>query len=225
MTPKGEHRSALPPCPCMHRSAPANRDSGSKLCRLGYAKSMKPAKTFSGIVLSAEGGKIISAEDADLIRSNGIAGINCSWNRIDEVPTGTLGKPRNQRRLPLLFAANTVNYGKPWKMNTAEALAAGLYIAGFKEDAIALMYPFSYGQEFLRLNSVTLEGYSACSSEAEVARLSDQCLAAIDQRRADKEQKAAARRTDSNIGGYMDDMDLPPMDDDYEEEDQEEEAS
>lgn len=58
-----------------------NRDSGMKLCRLGYAKALRPGKPFSGIVLSAEATKTISPDDADILLGNGIAGINCSWNR------------------------------------------------------------------------------------------------------------------------------------------------
>ena len=34
-------------------------------------------------------------------------------------------------------------------MNTAEAMAATLYIVGFKEEAVNVMSLFGYGQEFL----------------------------------------------------------------------------
>lgn len=64
------------------RSTYVCRDSGMKLCRMGYAKALKPGKPFAGIVLSAEATRTISAEDADLLLGNGIAGINCSWNRL-----------------------------------------------------------------------------------------------------------------------------------------------
>ena len=52
------------------------------------------------------------------------------YNRLDEIPFDKMGKKRNHRYLPFLCAANPVNYGKPYKMNTAEATAACLYIAG-----------------------------------------------------------------------------------------------
>lgn len=145
-------------------------------------------------------------------------------SRIDEVPTGSLGKPRNQRRLPFLLAANTVNYGKPWKMNTAEAIAAALHVAGFRQDAETLLYPFSYGPEFLRLNQVFLDAYSTCETEADVVARSNEFLANIEKKKQEKELRnamTAAKRGGSNIGGYMDDMDLPPMDsDEYDEEEE-----
>lgn len=83
--------------------------------------------------------------------------IICHIYRLDEIPFGQMGKGRNQRILPLLFAANSVNYGRPFKMNTAEAFAACLYISGFKNDAITVMSNFSYGDEFLRLNKDELD--------------------------------------------------------------------
>jgi pre-rRNA-processing protein TSR3 len=143
-----------------------------------------------------------------------------------------MGKGRNQRILPYLLAANTVNYGKPYKMNTAEATAACLYIVGLKDDARKLLSPFSYGEEFLRLNHEFLEGYSACSNEIEVRQVMAQfesARGAQQQRKEDRlAQQQAAATASGNVGGYMDDMDLPPRDDGeyddygYEDEDEEE---
>ena len=42
---------------------------------------------FSGVVLSPSGTRTISPEDADLLRAGGLACVNCSWNRLDEVPS------------------------------------------------------------------------------------------------------------------------------------------
>lgn len=101
-----------------------------------------------------------------------------------------MGKSRNQRCLPLIVAANTVNYGKAFKMNTAEALAASLYIAGFKLDAEAILLPFSYGEEFIRLNYEALESYSQCSTEAEVRAT---MMNYIQQNQKEKEAKKAKK--------------------------------
>ena len=127
------------------------------------------------------------------------------YYRLEEIPFKSMGKGKNQRLLPLLFAANSVNYGRyawarqkswlimlphiilvrttfygrlnvnvitlltvyfgvfscteshtlsdittftmhdrPFKMNTAEAIAACLYIAGFKDLARVLLDPFGW---------------------------------------------------------------------------------
>jgi pre-rRNA-processing protein TSR3 len=215
-----------------------DRDSGSKLCRFGYAKRMKIGQSFNGIVLSSETNLVLSPEDHDIIEKYGIAGINCSWNRLEEIPFGTLGKPKNQRKLPFLLAANTVNYGKPYKMNTAEAIAAALYIANFPDHALALLFPFSYGIEFFEINKDAFEIYAACSSMQEILEKTQEfenyrnfCKK---EKQLRKQEKESLRTTQSigqehnhqsNIGGYMDESWLPPAttsDDEYEEEELEE---
>ena len=200
----------------------AKRDSGSKLCRLGYARKLKIGQSFPGIVLSSEAKTIISPADAELVESFGISGINCSWNRLEEIPFGSMGKGKNQRLLPLLFAANTVNYGRPFKMNTAEALAACLYITGFKDEARTLLEPFSYGVEFLRLNNEALERYSACENAMAVDAVQQEYFRASDLKKQQKEDHKAKER--SEYGGYVDESDMPPIVDDDEEEEEEEEG-
>lgn len=56
-------------------------DSGSKMCRLGYASRLKIGQSFPGIVLSSEASIYASPSDKDIVEKFGIAGINCSWNR------------------------------------------------------------------------------------------------------------------------------------------------
>ncbi len=69
--------------------------------------------------------------------------VDCSWNRLDDVPFGRI-KGYAPRLLPWLLAANPVNYGKPCKLSCAEALAAALYICGWKEDAAVVMGRFKW---------------------------------------------------------------------------------
>jgi pre-rRNA-processing protein TSR3 len=189
------------------------RDSGSKLCRLGYAKRLKIGQTFNGIVLSSEATKVMSPEDAEVISQYGIAGINCSWNRLEEIPFTTLGKPKNQRKLPYLVAANSVNYGKVFKMNTAEAVAAALFISGWVHEAVALMYPFSYGEEFFRLNAEAFERYVTADNEAQVVALGQAFESLRNLQHSEKEQRKAdkaALHAAGNVGQYMDESLLPP---------------
>lgn len=94
---------------------------------------------------------------------------------MDAVPFAKL--PRgHERLLPYLVAANTVNYGKPYKLNCAEALAAGLYICGFREDAQLVMSKFGYGEEFIRLNEDLLEMYAACKDGVELLEKQNEWL-------------------------------------------------
>lgn len=186
------------------------RDSGSKLRRLGYAGQLRIGQSFPGVVLSSEAKIMASPADHEIVEAHGIAGINCSWNRLTEIPFGSMGKGRNQRILPLLFAANSVNYGRPFKMNTAEAMAACLYITGFKKDAHNLLSSFGYGEEFFRLNFDALEAYSACTTSDQVRQVQEEYVRQAECKQAIKEEKREQDRQGLG-GGYMDDMDLPPL--------------
>jgi pre-rRNA-processing protein TSR3 len=156
------------------------RDTGMKLVRKGLARSLHPGAPFKGIVLSAQGRSVLSAADAALITTAGIAAVNCSWNRLDEIgntPGGNLGR---HRKLPFLVAANPINYGKAFKLSTAEAIAGGLMIAGFADDAYRLTEKFSWHDEFWRLNSDMFEAYSKCQSSREIIQVQDMFMAPVE---------------------------------------------
>jgi pre-rRNA-processing protein TSR3 len=95
------------------------------------------------VILSPVGRSCVSRQDRDLVGAKGLAVVDCSWNRLDDVPFGRI-KGHAPRLLPWLLAANPVNYGKPCKLSCAEALAAALYICGWQEDAQAVMARFKW---------------------------------------------------------------------------------
>lgn len=43
---------------------------------------------FPGVIMSPVGRSCVSMEDADLIESKGLAVVDCSWNKLDDVPFG-----------------------------------------------------------------------------------------------------------------------------------------
>eukprot|EP00611_Tribonema_gayanum_P013507 TRINITY_DN2448_c1_g1_i5.p1 TRINITY_DN2448_c1_g1~~TRINITY_DN2448_c1_g1_i5.p1 ORF type:complete len:233 (-),score=40.72 TRINITY_DN2448_c1_g1_i5:50-748(-) len=149
---------------------------------------------FQGLVLSPNGEKTVSPEDREIVDTLGISVIDCSWARLDDVPFHQMRRGHH-RLLPFLVAANPVNYGKPFKLTCAEALAATLVIVGLREQGALVMDQFGWGPEFLKINADVLERYAACSSGAEVITAQAAYLAQC-------EAEAAARRR-------PDDM-LPP---------------
>lgn len=143
------------------------RCSGHRLVKFKKVDSIPLKKYFNGVLLSPEGKQVISASDKEHIEKYGIGLIDCSWNKIEAFDFSKLPR-RHARILPWLVAANTINYGRPWRLNCAEALAAALHIIGHREEAKNILEGFSYGEEFLRLNEEVLEIYSRCKDSKEV---------------------------------------------------------
>jgi pre-rRNA-processing protein TSR3 len=123
--------------------------------------------------------RILSGADRGLLEQHGAAVVECSWVRIKEVPWSRIGG-KCERLLPYLVAANPVNYGRPWRLNCVEALAASFYICGHPDWAEVVLQHFSYGQAFLEINSQLLKRYAACSSEEEIKKAEEVWLEKIE---------------------------------------------
>jgi len=136
---------------------------------------MKIGEVFHGIVLSPRGTIAVSPADRDIVQTNGGSVIDCSWARLAEIPWGKM-KGGHHRLLPFLVAANPVNYGRPNKLSCVEALAATLYITGFKDETHELLQDFGWGEEFIRLNQELLDGYSSCEDSAAVVVFQNEFL-------------------------------------------------
>ena len=113
--------------------------------------------------------KAFSPEDKARLQKYGLAALDCSWVHAKTVfDTTTKWIPRC---LPYLVAANPVNYGKPTKLSTVEALAAALYIAGFNEQAKEILSKFKWGSQFITLNKQLLEDYAKAKDSTEVVEI------------------------------------------------------
>ena len=127
-----------------------------------------------GIILEPLCGKIFGPEDHDLLtKKNGsLVALDCSWKQIEPSVGKVMRQTRLQgRMLPLLLAANPVNWGKPGKLSTIEALAAAVYLTGNQGQAIDLLSGFSWGERFLQLNKEPLDEYAAAKSSKELVEL------------------------------------------------------
>jgi pre-rRNA-processing protein TSR3 len=94
--------------------------------------------------------------------------MDCSWEVLD---TGVVRSWRIRRALPFLMAANPVNFGKPCKLSSVEALAAALYILGEKERAQTLLSKVSWGIRFLEVNCEPLDLYADAKDSAEIIKI------------------------------------------------------
>lgn len=155
------------------------RCSGKKLIKLGYMRGLSVGQKHAGIVISPNAKQVVSPADREILEQHGAAVVEASWARIKEVPWAKIGG-KCERLLPYLVAANSVNYGKPWRLNCVEALAAAFYICGHADWAEAILEPFSYGQAFLEINSSVLKRYAACEDEAGIKKTEEAWMARLE---------------------------------------------
>ncbi|KAL3320348.1 ribosome biogenesis protein tsr3 [Cichlidogyrus casuarinus] len=149
------------------------RCSGRKLARFGLLKCLRVNERFPGIVLSPVATEYLNPEkDKEIIASSGLAVIDCSWAQIESTQFSKL-KYTHGRLVPYLFAANPVNYGRPFKLNCVEALAACLYIFNYEDQASEILSKFVYGDSFVHLNEELLNEYQQCDTKEELLAIHD----------------------------------------------------
>jgi len=122
------------------------------------------------LILNPLSQRALSPEDREFAEERGILALDLSWDRfeakMDDIKLGTVN-----RCLPYLVAANPVNYGKPSKLSSVEALAATLYIIGYPKHAEKILSKFKWGLHFLTLNQEPLDAYSSAKNSKEVVEI------------------------------------------------------
>lgn len=139
--------------------------------------------------MSPKGTKAVSPADRDIVQEYGLAVVECSWAKLDDVPFAKIRSP-HERLLPYLVATNPVNYGKPWKLNCAEAFAACLCITGFSDYADIVMGKFKWGHAFKKVNGQLLEKYAACKDSVDIIRAQDEWLQYINQQQIEQREES-----------------------------------
>ncbi len=126
-----------------------------------------------GIILEPLCGKVFGPEDHNILLNGGsLVGLDCSWAHIEESVEQVMKKTRlKPRMLPLLLAANPVNWGKPGRLSTAEALATVLYLIGEQDQARQVLGAFRWGERFFELNQEPLDAYAQATSSQELVEL------------------------------------------------------
>lgn len=105
---------------------------------------------------------------ADREKTKTITALDCSWEVLN---TDQVRSWRFKRALPYLLAANPVNFGRPFRLTSAEAMAAALVILGESSQAEMLLSKISWGIRFLELNREPLDAYSQAADSAEIIQI------------------------------------------------------
>jgi len=125
-----------------------------------------------GIVLNPFADRALSP--ADRAETDRLVALDCSWETAEREAFDLDGVHRS---LPFLVAANPINYGTPFQLNTVEAFAGALVILGEREYAASMLSNFRWGHTFLELNAEPLQRYAACTDSSDIVAIQDEYLA------------------------------------------------
>lgn len=125
-----------------------------------------------GVVLNPFADRALSP--ADRAETDRLVALDCSWETAEREAFDLNGVHRS---LPFLVAANPVNYGTPFQLNTVEAFAGALVILGEREHAASMLSNFRWGHTFLELNAEPLQRYAACTDSSDIVAIQDEYLA------------------------------------------------
>ena len=146
--------------------------TSAKLVRFNIVKPIYSLSQINKkmIVLNPFAKTILSKSDLNYLLNHGIVVIDCSWEKSTPIFKAKNFRGIN-RRLPLLVAANPINYGKIGKLSSAEALYSALFIIGFKFQAEKMISIFKWGKTFSTLNADPLEEYSKAKDDIGIYKI------------------------------------------------------
>ncbi|MFZ0699089.1 MAG: DUF367 domain-containing protein [Thermoplasmata archaeon] len=149
--------------------------TGRRLLRHGLARPAPAQRAIRPhpVVLDPFAPDPLSARDRVTALRGGILGVDCSWNLLGErgayLAAPSLGSKRSgHRRLPFLMATNPQHFGRIGELNTAEALAAALFVLGFETAAHRLLDGFAGGRSFFEVNRIRLDAYRGRTDPSEM---------------------------------------------------------
>lgn len=169
----------------------AKRCSGKRLQHFGLLRQLSIGTKHPGVIISPNAKTILSPADTPLLEQFGCAVVECSWVRIAEVPWSRIGG-KCERLLPYLVAANPVNYGRPWRLNCVEALAACFMICNKPEWAEQILEHFPYGEPFLKINRGLFRRYARQEDEDGIKKVEKRWLRKLEREYAESRAKKDA---------------------------------
>lgn len=150
--------------------------TAKRMEKFGLAREVPLNRVPPGcLVLSTDADRTLSPADIKYVH-RGILVLDLTWAHIDELPHIRGGRPR---RLPYFVASNPVNWGKPWRLNSAEAVLASLLILGQDEQAALFMPRFNWAPEFVRINGDFLERYRMAKDSDDIERMQNEYIESI----------------------------------------------
>lgn len=150
--------------------------TAKRMEKFGLAREVQPNRVPKGaLVLDPTAKKTLSPADAKYAYL-GLVVLDLTWTHIDEIPHL---RGVRARKLPYLVASNPVNWGKPWRLNSAEAVLASLLIMHQDEQAELFMPRFNWAPELVNLNRALLEEYRTAKDSDSIQAMSDNYVKSV----------------------------------------------
>ncbi len=145
--------------------------TAERLIRRGKARRIGRINEIPkcSIVLNPYAYSYLKQFDRIWIERCGLVAVDVSWKEgikfLKNIKRG------QQRVLPIFIAANPINYGKPFKLSTAEALAAALLITGYTNEAKDILEEFKWGLQFIEINKDRLYRYINALTDEDIDKV------------------------------------------------------
>jgi len=152
----------------MYKQDDPAKCTAAKLVRFGLAKSIKYIRPDS-LILDPFSKNVLSSNEDPCWKS--ICAIDCSWENAQVALIRNKLNAHGRRRLPALLAGNPINFSKISKLTTAEALAASLFILGWRQMSEGFLAKFKWGHTFFELNYEILNDYAKASDAVAIREL------------------------------------------------------
>jgi pre-rRNA-processing protein TSR3 len=144
---------------CVHSNQDDPKKCTSKKLQKFHLLEFRPklsALPRNAIILDPTAPRILGTEDRPQALQYGLVVLDFSWENLAKMLPRPMRHGRKLPNDPPLLAGNPINYAKPAKLSSAEALAAALIILGEINQAKEVLSKFTWGHTFLELNFADL---------------------------------------------------------------------
>ncbi|OLS16213.1 MAG: Ribosome biogenesis protein TSR3 [Promethearchaeota archaeon CR_4] len=147
---------------CVHSNQDDPKKCTAKKLQKFHLLEFRPklsAVPRNAIILDPTAPRMLSKDDGNQVLQYGLVVLDFSWENLAKMLPRSMRNGRVLPNDPPLLAGNPINYSKPSKLSSVEALAAALIILGESGQAKQILSKFTWGHTFLELNysDITLE--------------------------------------------------------------------
>jgi pre-rRNA-processing protein TSR3 len=154
----------------LFREDDPSKNTALKLVRAGLAWIVRKREIRGyPLILNPYANEYVGPWHREVVLKYGILVVDASWKKLE--PRRFQGLRGVHGKLPPLLPGNPINYGKLCILSSIEAVAAALYITGFKEAYSSMLGLYKWMNTFHTLNAELLEEYANAKSKEDLEKI------------------------------------------------------